>query len=390
MGLVKNAWIEAEERGWTEIEKNVCEECVADDFLKATIRATAAAKKCDYCGRKSQRPIAASADVVTDFVAQTVGYFFSEPTQAGVPYEGGWLVEPIDTDEAVYTVGLSCHDELFEEIVASFTNDAWVPAAEGHWATRHPNEVYKYSWYRFEEWIKHETRFFFSRSVYPANERDPHEIEPSRMLSVVARLVSDLKLVISQAAGQGLHRARERAEGETWLADAESMGAPPAEKARAGRMNPAGISYLYLSFDEATAVAEVVRSTPSRIAVAEFRAARSLRILDLKTLPPLPSIFDPSRREQREGLLFLRDFVETICEPIAKDGREHVSYVPSQVVSEFFALMFKDGSRVGLDGIAYPSTVNTGGKNLVLFPTDRGLKRRFDMVRFLSAREDSF
>jgi RES domain-containing protein len=389
MGLVKSAWIEAEERGWVEIEKNVCENCVEDEFLKEQIRGAAAAKQCDYCGRKSRRLIAAPADVVMALVAGTIGYFFCEPTQAGVPYEGGWLVDPKDTDDVVYSVGLDCHDELFADIVGSFTNDAWVPAAEGHWATPHPNEIYKYSWIRFEEWIKHETRFFFMRSSYPAMERDPHEIEPGRMLSVVAHLVRDLGLVTDQAASQRLYRVRERTGGEGWPVDAESMGAPPADKARAGRMNPAGISYLYLSFDEATAIAEVVRSTPAQIAVAEFRATRTLRILDLTTLPPEPSIFDASRREQREGLLFLRDFVKAVCEPVSRDGREHIGYVPSQVVSEFFALVFRDSGRVGLDGIAYPSTVHHSGKNLVLFPTTRGLERGFDMVQFESARESS-
>lgn len=299
----------------------------------------------------------------------------------------GSLVEPKSTEDVLYEVGLDCHPELFDDIVSAFTNDAWVRAAQGHWATPHQSEIWRYSWHGFEEWIKHEVRFFFSHVVHRDSSSDPFEVQPAHMLSIVSKLVRDVGLIVTRTGNEVLYRVRERIGAEGWVADTDSMGAPPAEKAMAGRMNPAGISYLYLACDEQTAVAEVVRAPPATIVVAEFRVTRALRILDLTALPCRPSIFDISRKEQWEGLIFLEHFVAAICEPVAKDGREHVSYAPSQVVSEFFALVFKDGKRNGLDGILYPSTVKPGGKNLVLFPTDRGVERRFDTVEFQSAYE---
>ena len=56
------------------------------------------------------------------------------------------------------------------------------------------------------------------------------------------------------------------------------------------------------------------------------------------------------RRGQREGILFLEQFVETVSQPTPKDGREHVSYAPTQVMSEFFALIFKDGDGSHIQG----------------------------------------
>ena len=72
----------------------------------------------------------------------------------------------------------------------------------------------------------------------------------------------------------------------------------------------------------------------------------------------------------------------TITRPIAKDGSEHIEYVPSQVVSEYFALIFhlQDGKR--LDGIKYTSSVRVGSHNLVLFPSERGSESIFDQVEF--------
>ena len=56
--------------------------------------------------------------------------------------------------------------------------------------------------------------------------------------------------------------------------------------------------------------------------------------------------------------------------------------MPSQVVSEYFALIFylQNGKR--LDGIKYPSAVREGSHNLVLFPTERGYELKFDQIEF--------
>jgi hypothetical protein len=106
--------------------------------------------------------------------------------------------------------------------------------------------------------------------------------------------------------------------------------------------------------------------------------------LNLTKLPDLPSIFDDNRRNEREGLIFLEHFIEEISKPVTKDGSEHIEYVPSQVVSEYFALVFQPAKGKNLDGILYPSSVHSGGRNLVLFPSERTFEPIFDQIGFLS------
>jgi RES domain-containing protein len=262
-------------------------------------------------------------------------------------------------------------------------NDAWVPAAGGHWASSHPNEIYIHSWNSFSSWVKHEARFFFSSTRNPNDEDEPQQLRSGQMLPLIARLVHRLQLVRTRTGKKRLFRVRRRNHRDRWVGSADTMGAPPAEKATAGRMNPAGISYLYLAFDEATAIAEVVKSRSGTVEIAEFEATRPLQVLDLSQLPPPPSLFDDSKREELEGLLFLTAFIESITEPIAKDGREHVEYAPSQVASEYFALVFRTVGGLPLDGICYPSAVHPNGKNLVIFPTTRGIDRKFENARFI-------
>lgn len=382
MGLVKHEWMEAVERGWNDIEdKYVCETCVDDEFLKEQILSQLVATQCDYCQAESGEPIAAPVEVVQEPIGETVSFYFADPAEAGVPRnDGEWLVEPIDTQEVLLQLGLHCQDDLFSDIVNAFTNDEWVRAVQGSWSSLRGDEILDYSWSSFCEWIKHVTRFFFAEAPSDIDEFDRERIEYRDVLPELGRLANDRGLISQVPKGTTLYRARVRKSDDRWTLNAETMGAPPLSTTTAGRMNPAGISYLYLAFDEETAVAEVLGAAASEVAVAQFSTERELIILDLSTLPAKPSIFDLSRRDERESLIFLESFVNTISRSIAKDGLEHVSYVPSQVVCEYFALVFRDADNKPLDGVKFRSSVISGGKNLVLFPTQRGFAPAFDQV----------
>jgi RES domain-containing protein len=383
MGGVKNLMIERDERGYDDIDKKICEDCVGDEFLKNQIRTSLDDCSCDYCGKTSSNLMSAPVEVILDPIVKAIGYYFADPSASGVPYEQGYIVEPQSTHDVLESIEFDGHDDLVEDIVESLINDAWVPAADGHWASSHPNEIYIHSWNSFSIWVKHEARFFFSSSRNTNDEDEPQQVGSGQMLPLIARLVRRLQLVRMLTSKQCFFRVRKRTRGDLWIGSADTMGVPPADKATAGRMNPAGISYLYLAFDEATAIAEVVKSSRGSVEIAEFAATRPLQVLDLTQLPPLPSVFDDSKREELEGLLFLTAFIAAITEPIAKDGREHVEYAPSQVVSEYFALVFRTVDGLTLDGICYPSAVHPSGKNIVLFPTTRGIGREFASARFV-------
>ncbi len=386
MGLVKSMQLEAEDRGWSvDDDKFVCADCVEDAYLKGVVQANRCHMTCSYCHRTGQEDIAAPLEALMEPIADTLGYFFNEPSSAGVPWdEGAYLVEPKSTEGALREVSLECDDGLFDEICQAFYNDAWVEAADGHWASSHEHEILRDSWNSFVFAVKHETRFHFDRAAV-SSSAGPQEFAPRHVLSTIGTLVRNVGLVLDIAEGQPLYRVRVRGREDSWPVDAEQMGAPPLTMARAGRMNPAGIPYLYLALDEPTALAETVSVPPLTVVVAKFKAAKAIKVIDLTRLPPLPSVFDSSKRNEREGLLFLQAFVHSISKPVSKDGSEHIDYVPSQVVSEYFAQVFRTKPRGGaVDGIVYPSAVRPGGKNLVLFPTERGYAKTF-VAEYVSA-----
>lgn len=369
MGLEKSAWIEAMERGWTECDSYVCANCVEDFYLKEVIEKNSVEATCDYCGAKGNA-IAAPVECIQAEIASAVDYFFCEPSKAGVPWDEGWVVEPTDSVDVLLSLNLVCNDELFEDIAASFTNTEWVPAARGNWVSSHKHELLAYSWQSFVYAVKHKTRYFFSSPI-KSEDCEYDERSPSDLLFSIGTFVSTNGLCRLFDAGEVLYRARIWDAGAD-APTAQNIGAPPPEKAAAGRMNPAGIPYLYLAKEPQTALAETLSRPPCVAGVGVFEAIRGIRLLDLASLPQTPSIFDSANRESWEELTFLSGFVDEITVPIAKDGREHVSYVPSQVVSEYFAQVFADADGNRLDGVIYPSTVRPSGQNVVLFPSENG------------------
>jgi RES domain-containing protein len=385
MGLVKTEWMDAQERGWSAPNTFVCADCVDDPYLKDLIIDAGCACTCDYCGRTDVVDIAAKSEVVMEAIYNAIHTYYCEPATGGVPYDGGFVIPSIDVREVLYNLGFDGHPNFVEAVVDAEANgDYFVPAANGHWAGSHPHEVLSSAWQLFTDSVKHETRFHFANTPR-SDSSSPYDIDIADVLPTIARRLRPLMRALP--AGTEIYRARVRKRGQTWLPSADQMGAPPkATATTAGRMNPAGISYLYTAFDKLTARREVgiTGRTSHVVFTAAYRLAEPLTVIDLTLLPPVPSLFDVANKGAREQALFIREFVDAISMPVTKDGHEHVDYVPSQVICEYLAQVFEPTPSTRLGGLIYPSTVHPDGKNLVVFPDDRYLGT-FHGVTFVNA-----
>ena len=59
--------------------------------------------------------------------------------------------------------------------------------------------------------------------------------------------------------------------------------------------------------------------------------------------------------------------MEELTRPIVKDGREHIEYVPTQIVTEYFRHVFRTSIGEQVKGILYRSSRNGEGTCCVLF-----------------------
>jgi hypothetical protein len=120
---------------------------------------------------------------------------------------------------------------------------------------------------------------------------------------------------------------------------------------------------FYGAMDAETARAEIAKQG-KYVTTGLFLAAKPLVVVDFTKELTLPSLFDIPQRGTRDILRFVQGFVHDLQRSIAKDGREHVDYVPTQIVTEYFRRTFLDRN---VDGLLYPSAKNDGGVCCVLF-----------------------
>ena len=128
-----------------------------------------------------------------------------------MPYDGGWVFEPTDTADALMGVPFECHDDLFEDVADSFSNTAWVAAADGHWASSHRNEEWSGEWQTFSEIVKHRSRHFFMSST--KESESPFHASPLHVLELVGSMAASLGLLTSLPETTKLYRVRERVGG---------------------------------------------------------------------------------------------------------------------------------------------------------------------------------
>jgi len=229
-----------------------------------------------------------------------------------------------------------------------------------------------FSWQRLSRQIKHEARYVFfrlkTRKEY-SNEsdlvREPHEI-----MEYLGSFISELNLIRTLPKNTKIYRARASNKGEKFKTVKE-LGPPDAVDAKySNRMSPAGIPMFYGSLEKKTTLEEIRDPNKNEtviVSTAIFSTLEDIKVLDLTDVPSTPSIFDENMRHFRLPLSFLNSFLADFMKPITKDGREHIEYVPTQVVTEYFRHIFKDIEKTQIQGILYPSSRLKKGKACVLF-----------------------
>lgn len=348
----------------------VCSSCFSDRDIREWIRNIGGPRGCDACDGYDS-PTCSISEVCEHIETSLRKYWGLAVDQ--LPYitaEGGYQGTTWDTydlllDEIGLDLPRDSSDRLLLALVHGITDEIW---CEYDWLSLDADVALRTSWERFCLTVKHERRFFF----HEAGESDRDSFSPKELLESIARISEDMGLIHEISAGTKLWRARTDIRLREKVTAAE-FGPPPARFAlQSNRMNPPGVPMLYVASTAATAMRET-RAT--RAHVGCWIAKRGLRVLDLRTLPEVPGIFSSSSRDRRLTLRFLHHFRDDIMQPIARDDRVHIDYLPSQVVTEFIRDFDFKGGKV--DGIAYGSTAS-GGWNVALFaaPVDLGLIAR--------------
>lgn len=378
MSIAQRHWEEIEGRGWSDPQTNVCQRCIADTYLRRLIKGHLTGTVCTYCNRKSRR--SAPLSLVMDAVLRGVKYSYNDEANAGCPYDKEMSIKYMLSSNVLEAVlgseGLEWPEQLKSDVANAFVNEDWVDAPDGDWMGSYDHERLQWSWDSFAHAVKHQSRFHFQTRKRQRSYSDDL-VSVHEMLPFLGSLVRRHRIVRTVSEFSIFYRVRLGNQPN----EASELGPPPKGKTTAGRMNPAGIPYFYLAFDEKTALAETRTSPGDEATISQWITSRDLSVIDLSHRLSCPSIFEDKKREH-DMVQFLWKFVGEISKPIAHDGSEHIEYVPTQVVSEYFAQTFRYGKGKPIDGLIYPSAMQSGGKNLVIFPANGGHPSSRSVERF--------
>lgn len=139
------------------------------------------------------------------------------------------------------------------------------------------------------------------------------------------------------------------------------MWNPPAKKAKGGRANPQGISYLYVANKVKTALYEVRASLYDYVCVATFRLKKNISVINLSR--ETYDVFRLAESETLEEVLIHEPFIKKLEHELSRPRRKNDSeldYLPTQYLSELIKSM-------GFDGIEFQSSLHKEGYNIAIF-----------------------
>lgn len=140
------------------------------------------------------------------------------------------------------------------------------------------------------------------------------------------------------------------------------MSSPPAQYASAGRANPIGIPYLYLSDNQETILYEVRASYLDEISVAIFTKNEEYQNeIIISDFTEIPTLYHPNDVNKKIKSTLLKQLISRdLSKPMRRYDSE-IDYIPTQFICEFIKIF------TNVQGIKFRSSLHNTGSNLVLF-----------------------
>lgn len=336
----------------------VCDRCFADKYLIEMIRSEGKRGRCPWCGSRKARVLHLSE--LTPLFRQLVGTY----VQTYDIDRGDTIEQLIQDDWGIFSEAIAVtQDRRMRDLVQQIL-----------WFGYHAKDDVDLPNYAelfrdggntlWDEWHEHAAAVLLGDAADAMATEAPSEDEEGDRSDYwyVDRLevaFEDLDAHLDK----GTRFARARIHDDPLQGDRfapADLGAPPADKARAGRCNRKGRSVLYLASDPETALREVRPWRGAAVAVAPVTLLRDVRVVDLTQPRLFDSPFELSEENigwkiQLQGLLFR--LAEEMSTPVI--GREDLFYRPTQYLCE-------RAEAARYDGVVYPSAVGPG-HNVVLF-----------------------
>lgn len=313
----------------------LCACCFNDEEIRQFINITSNENGvCDYCGEESTL---LDAEELLDFFSEFISIFRPEN-------DGENLVDLIQNDWKIFTDNKVGKLILSDILTLIGSNLSSIETKMSY--IQEISECVNY-WAILKESLKWERRF-----LTDAQKLDEYGWDS--LFNINAEIDSNIYL----------YRARIHFDGDMTCLPPTEMGSPPKHKASAGRANPFGIPYLYLSKSQETTLYETRANYLDILSVGCFAASKSsLEIVDF-TSRPSPFNHEENMIKLAKSRLLKEIISADLSKPLRRFDSE-LEYIPTQFICEFIRY------STGADGIQFNSSLHRGGVNIVLFDPNR-------------------
>lgn len=333
-----------------------CSNCFRDPEIKAILDTNKSEiGNCDFCKSRgvyvhnldTSTNIAELLDGVLDVYTDDSNFLNSIPKDQKSFLKNAlhddWSIFNLEPDDIYHLITRLCHTR-YEEQSKLFDSPVAI-------ASRHDNKYLEehsilknHSWPVFVDDIKRKNRFH------------TNHINKDKLIAFLRCSAKTLN------KGEKFYRARVCQNQVGYKC--EEMGAPPNDKARAGRVNPDGISVLYLSNNELTTLYEVRAGMYDYVTIGTFELQEDINIIDLTNLDCISPFLIGRVLDLTQYAINIQH-LKMIAKEIAKPLRNEcaLDYLPTQYISDFI-------HSQGFNGIKYKSTLYEEGYNLAIFDTE--------------------
>ena len=268
----------------------ICHACIGDEYLSNEVETQGVTNQCGYCGEmRNSLTIGDLADRIHNALQEHYELTPDGPVDWYEHYkasEGEWERRG-DPAEWVIAEAAGLDEKPAKDVteLLSAQHGYWAIREEGRedpygydatYERREPNDrEFLYTWAEFRREIRSRSRFFSTESEGMLNfifgDLYVH-------VSIGDRPV--VREINPDGEDASIWRGRAALSAEELrsilASPSRELGPPPSRLAKAGRMNPQGISVFYGAMDKHTCMAEVRAPVGSGVVVGKFELLRTI------------------------------------------------------------------------------------------------------------------
>lgn len=313
---------------------NVCPNCFDDKEIKSFISNQKTIGTCSVCSSENQHLI--DIDELKDFFQELLNNF-------ELSSSGSALFDKINTNWDFFKTEAYAN-KILDYVLQNVDTEIKSITANVDFTAEILENIA--NWDTFKDDLKWKNRFI-------SYHNNLVELGWDGFFNVFYEITSDMKF----------YRARLHTKTGLSKYKRKEMYSPPKEIAPAGRANPSGIPYLYLSDNEKTVLYEIRATLFDEVSIGVFKLNNGIKVHRLVDFTEGASLFDlsiPNLKNTITSKLLCDKISLDLSKPMRRYDSE-LEYVPTQFICEFIK------NIVGADGIIFRSSVDPEGKNIVIF-----------------------